>query len=130
MAICCALERKRMPVLIVSDKRPQGRALEQLLLSNGLLNLSAASPSDALALASVLRFRVAVFYDPVSQEAAHAMQEMEARYGTRLIALLDPGHPGGQSLPLPPSAVGLTTPVDEQALLEHIARLRGGDAGA
>ena len=116
-----------MPVLIVSRQQRRCKALEQALVSNGVIAMCAHGPDDALALANVLRFKVAVFLDPIDAQATAVMQELQTLHGTRGIAM--DGDPADEAA-VAAFARRLAATTSPEILLQHIQELRGGNAVA
>jgi hypothetical protein len=107
--------------MIVSRQQSRARALERALVKSGLIAMCADSPAEALKLAGVLRFKVAVFLGPIDTEAAAAMRELHTRYGTRGIAMNgDPADEAAAAV----FARRLASTTSPETLLQHIQELR------
>jgi hypothetical protein len=113
-----------MPVLIVSRQRRRCKALEEALVRHGLLAMCAEGAAEALSVANVIRFNVAVFLGTIDAEAVTAMQELRSRYGTRGIAVNGTAAHDEPESPTAAFARRLPGPVTEEALLQHIRELR------
>jgi hypothetical protein len=113
-----------MPVLIVSRHRQRCRRWRKPWCATACSRCALNGAAEALAVANVLRFKVAVFLGTIDQEATEAMRELRTRHGTRSIAV------DGQSShddPYGPTAAferRLPDPVTEETLLQHIRELR------
>src|SRR5688572_4711960 len=113
-----------MTVLIVSSQPRRCEALEESLGRHGLLAFCADGPAQALSLAGVLRFKVAVFLGTIDQEATAAMRELRVRHGTRSIAVNGESSHNEPGAPTAAFARRLPGPVTDETLLQHIRELR------